>query len=114
MLTFTAVHGEFDRVAVGAMEGLVSVQDDLHVVFPRLNIAQIAHRVPKRRFAEHDRLARMHRIHIHPKHHLRLRGIIDLEARLGGWVGERTRSSRPSMGCSARALLNETEKRGPD
>ena len=96
MLTFTPVHGEFDRVAVGAMEGLVTVQDDLHVVFPRRNVAQIANRVPKRRFADHNRLAGTHRIHIHPKHHLGLRGIVDLEARLGGRVG-RENQKQPAV-----------------
>ena len=33
MLAFALVHVELDGVAVGAMEGFVAIQDDLHEVF---------------------------------------------------------------------------------
>ena|SRR5882762_1654210 len=87
VLSFTAIHGELYRVAVGPMEGLVAMQNHLNDVLSRWNISQVADRVTKSGIVDDHRLSGPHPFNIHPKDHLGTLGIIDLHARLFGRVG---------------------------
>ena len=76
-------------MAIGAMEGLVAVQDGLNVVFPGRNIPQIANWITKGGLVNDDRLAGAHRFDIHPEHHLGTGRFPDLHAGFrGSVVGE--------------------------
>jgi hypothetical protein len=89
------------------------MQDNLHIILPRRNIAQAAHRVPKGRFADHNRLAGTHRVHIHPKHHLGAWGIVDLEARLGGRISGENQKQPAVNGLGSPSLAESYGKARP-
>ena len=54
MLALALVHGEFDGVAVGAMEGLVDVEHRLHVVFAGGDLVEGSARIAERGAIEGD------------------------------------------------------------
>src|ERR1035441_9192574 len=55
VLSFASIHRQLDRVAIGAVERLVAVQHGLHVVLPRFQVREAAHRVAKRVFVHSGR-----------------------------------------------------------
>jgi hypothetical protein len=59
------------------------VQDGLHEVVARGHVVQAANREAECAGVEGEGLARRHRIHVHPEHHLRARRVVDLHPRLG-------------------------------
>ena len=89
VLAFALIHVELDGVAVGAMEGFVAIEDDLHVVFAGLYIVEEADGVAEGGVVDGGGLAGLHGIDIEAEDHLRARGERDLHARLfAGVVGE--------------------------
>ena len=73
MLPFTAIHRQLHRVTGSETEGLVTMQQRLHVVVPRLQFRKAAHRITKGAFIHQHFLPRLHSVHVHAKDHLRVR-----------------------------------------
>jgi hypothetical protein len=89
VLAFALVHVELDGVAVGAMEGFVTVEDDLHVVFAGLDVVEVADGVAEGGVVDCGGLAGLKIVDVDAEDHLGARGERDLHARLfGGIVGE--------------------------
>jgi hypothetical protein len=86
MLTFPAIHGKLDRVAIGAMKRLIAMEHNLDEVVARRNLSQVSNRITKSRIIDNYRLSGTHGFHIHPEHHLRAWRIIDLHPRLVGGI----------------------------
>src|SRR5208337_1808271 len=94
VLAFAPIHRKLDRVAIGAMKGLVAVQDGLNVIFPGRNVPQIANWITEGGLVNDDRLAGAHRFHIHPEHHLSTGRFADLHAGFRGRViGEKKKQA---------------------
>jgi hypothetical protein len=96
VLSFAAIHRELQDVAVGAAERLVPMQHGLYEVVARGHVVQVADREAGCAGVERDRLARLHRLHVHAEHHLRARRVVDLHARLGGRI-RRQQQQQPAV-----------------
>src|SRR5258708_18897803 len=95
MLAFAAVHGEFHRVAVGAVKSLVAVKKGLDKVFAGLQIVKIPDGVAERvRVGDDYRLAGLPLVDVDAKDNLRFVGEADLIARFARRVaGEEEKES---------------------
>ena len=89
LLPLAAVHRQLDDVAVGAVEGLVSVQQCLDAVAAGLHAGQALRRVAEDARVEERRLAGLPADDVDAEHLLALGlvGVADLEARLGRGIG---------------------------
>ena len=82
VLTLAAVHRQFHGMAVGAVEGLVLVEDGLHEIRAFRNRGETLQRVPEDGRVERDLAARTPHVHVDPEDLLRLEPDADLFARL--------------------------------
>ena len=87
MLAFPAVHGQLDHVAVGAAEGLVTMEQGLDGVGARADVLEALQRVADVGPAHGHRLPRLHPVHVEAEDLLRLEAVVDQEARLLAVVG---------------------------
>ena len=85
-LPLAPVRRQLHDVAVGALVGLVAVQERLHPVLASGDVGQAADRVPEGPTVHGDRLAGRPAVDVHAERQLAVRAVHDLEARLRGVV----------------------------
>jgi hypothetical protein len=112
MLAFSAIHGELDGVAVGAVEGLVAVQDDLDVVVAGRDVVEIADGVAKGGVVDGDGLARLELVEVEAEDHLGAGGEVDLHPGLGGGIGGKQEEDAAVDGLGAAFLGERHRERG--
>ena len=86
MLALALVHVELDGVAIGAVEGFVTIEDHLEVVIAWRNVVEVADRIAEGGVVDRDALARLELLDIDAEDHLRFRREADLQARLGAGI----------------------------
>jgi hypothetical protein len=86
LLAFAAIHGKFDGVAVGAMEGLVLMEQGLDMILAGLDLIQTAHGITKGIGSDGARGAGFPILDVDAKDELRVEPVGDLEARFDGGI----------------------------
>ena len=82
LLSLAPVGRKLDGVAIGALVGLIAVQQRLNPVLPGRDLGQAADRVAESPAVHHHRLSRRPPLDVHPERQLAGRAVHDLEARL--------------------------------
>ena len=113
VLAFALVHVELDGVAVGAMEGFVTIEDDLHVVFAGFDVVEVADGIAEGGVVDGGGLAGLKIRRCRVPKIIWVRGASEICMR-GSSLGslERMRRRRPSSGWALRSLGKETENLG--
>ena len=87
LLTLAAVHRQLDDVAVGAVEGLVAVEQRLHPVLAGGDVGQARQRIAVGAGVDRRLRPRRQRVDVDAEDLLGAGAVADLEARLGAAVG---------------------------
>ncbi len=87
MLAFAAVRRQLHRGAVRAVEGLVDVEQGLHVVIACGHLVERADGITGGLAGDGDRLIGGQSIDRSAEDNLRTRAVINLHPRLFGWIG---------------------------
>jgi hypothetical protein len=106
MLALAAIHGQLDGVSVGAMEGLVAVQERLHGVLARRDFRKAPARIAEDLPVDHRFLSRLQAVHIDAEDQLRVGVVADLEPWLPFGIG-RHHQQHASVERGAALLLRE-------
>ena len=89
------VHRQLDDLAVRAVKRFVHLEQRLHRVGAGGNVGEAANRVGDGRLVHGCRGTRSPALDVHPRDDLRVRAVVDLEARLGARIGGQHHEQAP-------------------